>query len=162
MTDGIYCWPEGLAHYVRHHQVRLPEEFVRQVEASAGVTEDLPTPTFDELGMRDRDWPGEECADLLWKPASLDHGHAYVEVDADWWLHQNGLRDPAVALSVPGPIDSVELLDATWQDGPEWGDDPWIARAALGDGPSVYFRSWRSLADATNGWEFNQAFYARA
>lgn len=25
-TDGVYLWPEGLAHYVRDHAVRLPDE----------------------------------------------------------------------------------------------------------------------------------------
>jgi hypothetical protein len=28
LADGVYCWPEGLAHYVSEHEVRLPEEFV--------------------------------------------------------------------------------------------------------------------------------------
>lgn len=86
MTDGTYCWPEGLAHYVREHDVRLPEEFQLHVEAAAGATRGLPTPMFDEFGMRDRTWPGLEFADQLWRSASLDHGQAYVEVDADWWL----------------------------------------------------------------------------
>ena len=27
-NDGFWRWPEGLAHYVREHQVRLPDEFV--------------------------------------------------------------------------------------------------------------------------------------
>src|SRR5262245_11974542 len=27
LTDGHWVWPEGLAHYVRAHSVRLPEEF---------------------------------------------------------------------------------------------------------------------------------------
>lgn len=31
LTDGVYVWPEGLAHYVLDHQVRLPEEFVAHV-----------------------------------------------------------------------------------------------------------------------------------
>ena len=35
------------------------------------------------------------------------------------------------------------------------------AQAVLGAGPSVYFRSWRPLVEAANGWEFNQAFYIR-
>jgi len=30
-TDGTYVWPEGLAHYVTEHNVRLPEEFVAHV-----------------------------------------------------------------------------------------------------------------------------------
>lgn len=29
LTDGIWVWPEGLPHYIEHHQVYLPTEFVR-------------------------------------------------------------------------------------------------------------------------------------
>lgn len=28
LSDGTYLWPEGLAHYVEAHNVRLPNEFV--------------------------------------------------------------------------------------------------------------------------------------
>ena len=35
LSDGTYIWPEGLAHYVRDHSVRLPHEFVEHV-ASVG------------------------------------------------------------------------------------------------------------------------------
>jgi cytosine/adenosine deaminase-related metal-dependent hydrolase len=31
VTDGTYVWPEGLAHYVEEHSVRLPERFVKHV-----------------------------------------------------------------------------------------------------------------------------------
>jgi hypothetical protein len=27
-SDGVWLWSEGLAHYVQHHDVRLPEEFL--------------------------------------------------------------------------------------------------------------------------------------
>lgn len=30
-TDGTYVWPEGLAHYLREHDVRLPQGFVDHV-----------------------------------------------------------------------------------------------------------------------------------
>lgn len=30
-TDGVYAWPGGLSHYVRHHAVRPPGTFVRHV-----------------------------------------------------------------------------------------------------------------------------------
>lgn len=33
LTDGTYYWPEGLAHYVDAHNVRLPEEFLEHVRA---------------------------------------------------------------------------------------------------------------------------------
>jgi len=32
-TDGVYQWPEGLAHYVYDHDVRLPAEFVAHARA---------------------------------------------------------------------------------------------------------------------------------
>ena len=28
LTNGFYLWPEGLAHYLERHTVRLPDEFV--------------------------------------------------------------------------------------------------------------------------------------
>jgi len=30
LTDGVWVWPEGLAHYVEVHDVLLPSEFVNQ------------------------------------------------------------------------------------------------------------------------------------
>jgi len=30
-ADSLWCWPEGLAHYVEVHCVRLPQEFVDHV-----------------------------------------------------------------------------------------------------------------------------------
>lgn len=37
LTDGIWVWPEGLAHYVSHHGLPLPEEFLATVRR-AGTT----------------------------------------------------------------------------------------------------------------------------
>ena len=31
LTDGAFLWPEGLAHYVRDHNVRLPTAFVEHI-----------------------------------------------------------------------------------------------------------------------------------
>lgn len=31
LTDGVYVWPEGLAHYVKAHAVRLPDDFLAHV-----------------------------------------------------------------------------------------------------------------------------------
>ncbi|MFL6172915.1 MAG: hypothetical protein ACJ716_08480, partial [Marmoricola sp.] len=54
LTDGVYIWPEGLAHYVREHQVRLPRDFVAHVRARAELADDV---TVD---------------DSWWRHASLD------------------------------------------------------------------------------------------
>ena len=35
LSDGTYLWPEGLAHYVLKHSVRLPEEFLAHIHARA-------------------------------------------------------------------------------------------------------------------------------
>ncbi len=38
-TDGSYVWPEGLAHYIDEHQVRLPEPLVRHAQERLGMLE---------------------------------------------------------------------------------------------------------------------------
>ena len=35
LSDGLWLWPEGLAHYVLEHAVRLPEEFLQHVRREA-------------------------------------------------------------------------------------------------------------------------------
>lgn len=49
LTDGTYIWPEGLAHYVLDHSVRLPQTFVDHVLAQAALTEDV---TVDDSWWR--------------------------------------------------------------------------------------------------------------
>lgn len=34
LTDGVFCWPEGLWHYVSCHHVRLPAAFLEHMDAS--------------------------------------------------------------------------------------------------------------------------------
>ena len=36
LTDGVYIWPEGLAHYVLDHSVRLPQEFLDYIDEAQG------------------------------------------------------------------------------------------------------------------------------
>ena len=33
LCDDMWCWPEGLAHYVEVHEIRLPDEFVAHAAA---------------------------------------------------------------------------------------------------------------------------------
>lgn len=47
-TDGVYIWPEGLAHYVEEHAVRLPQEFVAHV-----IRE---TSKYDAMNQEDAWW----------------------------------------------------------------------------------------------------------
>ena len=51
-TDGRYVWPEGLAHYVKHHDVRLPDEVVNFMLSEEQLTYDLESTTFET----DHEW----------------------------------------------------------------------------------------------------------
>ena len=82
LSDGVFCWPEGLAHYVKDHQVRLPDEFASHVQGSLNLLSDAPRPTFDELGQRDRSWPGSQDSSWMWAPR--------VKTDDTWWIAQTG------------------------------------------------------------------------
>jgi hypothetical protein len=63
-TDGVFVWPEGLAHYVREHRVRLPEVIESQLLAQA-----RPDPAVAAGAVR----------------ASND------ERDANWWKELTGV-----------------------------------------------------------------------
>jgi hypothetical protein len=82
LTDGLYCWPEGLAHYVNEHEVRLPDEFTAHVHAHVHLLDDAPRPAFDHQGQRDRTWSDP--------PNPLeDYECDYCEVNEGWWLQQD-------------------------------------------------------------------------
>lgn len=49
LSDGVFLWPEGLAHYVEAHAVRLPERFMNRVRV---VTESLESAEVDEQWWR--------------------------------------------------------------------------------------------------------------
>jgi len=34
MSDGVYIWPEGLAHYINEHKTTLPTEFIEHILAN--------------------------------------------------------------------------------------------------------------------------------
>ena len=42
LSDGSYIWPQGLAHYVEEHDVRLPQRFVEHVIMMREALEDAP------------------------------------------------------------------------------------------------------------------------
>ena len=49
LTDGHFVWPEGLAHYVLEHQVRLPKPFVSH---ALEMIDNLESAERDELWWR--------------------------------------------------------------------------------------------------------------
>jgi hypothetical protein len=69
LTDGAFVWPEGLAHYVECHSVRLPERFVAHVLARRGEVGEVVLPKV-RAGLYDaapwRRWARQQraCIDL--------------------------------------------------------------------------------------------------
>ena len=51
LTDGVYVWPEGLSHYLREHQVRLPGVFADHVRRMIDVFDDV---VIDDAWWRSR------------------------------------------------------------------------------------------------------------
>lgn len=41
LTDGVWVWPEGLAHYVECHDILLPEEFFQHILSNNGKVPNL-------------------------------------------------------------------------------------------------------------------------
>jgi hypothetical protein len=58
MSDGLYLWPQGLAHYIRVHHVRLPEEFIEHMRDRhfEPPPEPLPPPTMEAVNDARRWW----------------------------------------------------------------------------------------------------------
>jgi hypothetical protein len=56
LTDGFAYWPQGLAHYVAAHGVRLPEELVQAMEARGFVPPQAPRPGATIDGRWWLDW----------------------------------------------------------------------------------------------------------
>jgi hypothetical protein len=54
LSDGVYVWPEGLAHYLTDHEVRLPEPFVAHVLSMDEAFEILP---YNESWWRSQTGP---------------------------------------------------------------------------------------------------------
>jgi hypothetical protein len=75
-TDGEWVWPEGLAHYVREHQLILPDEFIAQA-LSRG------TPVVAGGIERDPSWAAQQ-ARRPDKPAELDEPEE--SADYTFWL----------------------------------------------------------------------------
>lgn len=67
LTDGTFVWPEGLAHYVERHDVKLPDHFLQHVRERQGVIAPFraPKPRF---GLYDRSawerWGREQGASI--------------------------------------------------------------------------------------------------
>lgn len=57
LTDGEWIWPEGLAHYVEKHQIRLPDSFVASMQKNSWlVPKKINFSFWREIGVTCSDW----------------------------------------------------------------------------------------------------------
>ncbi|HXW79436.1 MAG TPA: hypothetical protein VEJ84_08040 [Acidimicrobiales bacterium] len=71
-TDGVFIWPEGLAHYVRDHAVRLPEVIENHLLGSGSIETDL---------VRRAIRASNEERDVTWWRQVTAEGRTGTEVD---------------------------------------------------------------------------------
>jgi len=72
-TDGVWLWPEGLAHYVARHEIRLPDEFIAHAR-SKGFTApavEIASDAVGDLGFWDawcaKNTSGDPDAQAVWR-----------------------------------------------------------------------------------------------
>jgi len=78
LTDGEWIWPEGLAHYVEHHDVILPDAFV------------------------------DHCRSRAWRPATCDIPSAYEIDDnfwREWAAEKTKANKPKMATPLSGLVE---------------------------------------------------------
>lgn len=96
LTDGQYCWPEGLADYIVDHDVRLPDEFVAHVRSARHTRTDSRPPIFDDTGQRDPYWPDASP----WGDETPWNEEWWTEVVRNY-VEQGGLMPSTMSLSQP-------------------------------------------------------------
>jgi hypothetical protein len=96
LTDGVWLFPEGLVHYVRHHAVRPAEAFLEHLRGRDFRHADLPTaepgrgPVMSLGSLTMQEPPGEDHEYLLFVQCCPDPGSSLDDRAID------------VALGVPG------------------------------------------------------------
>ena len=109
-TDGIYVWPEGLAHYVDEHAVRLPAEVVAHAMSRSDVLEDANVSEawwLDQPKVRGESVSSASSADPELPPSTNDRAEPTVH-------HYAGEESPDESYLVSGSVwlAMAELLIA--------------------------------------------------
>ncbi|KAG6950043.1 hypothetical protein JG688_00014358 [Phytophthora aleatoria] len=64
MTDGVYCWPEGYWHYVSHHHVKPPQEFLDHVLERYGTMVEMTRKARNEKKLQLWDDTEQKAAEM--------------------------------------------------------------------------------------------------
>jgi uncharacterized protein (DUF952 family) len=86
LYDGEWVWPEGLAHYVERHAVRLPEDFVESMRSCSWTVPDVPEEP--EMGLEEPEMDDEE-SEMDDEESEMDDEEPEVvcyAVDYSFWI----------------------------------------------------------------------------
>ncbi|WP_419702732.1 hypothetical protein [Promicromonospora sp. NFX87] len=111
-TDGTYLWPEGLAHYVAEHDVRLPAEFVRH---ALGTAQDLEHRNVDITWWTSLKGPGPARRSVVVKAVGEGRPVPVIVETPDGLLRGAWMA----ALPAVGDVVDVELEvpdDVSWDE----------------------------------------------
>jgi hypothetical protein len=100
LTDGAWAWPEGLAHYVEIHGLRMPEDFVATARAAA------PLPDWVNA-LTPEAWVQSGPESMV--PVSSDADRSWV-VDDGAWLDWAAANTPARPAGDAASIEEVREL----------------------------------------------------
>lgn len=110
LTDDVWSWPEGLGHYVEHHDTMLPEEFLAHVargqRRSRRELEILAALDHGGVNLESYErWLAWAADDV---PAK-DEGAAELPVDGGWTVTSFETRGPYTHEEVRAMIRSGDI-----------------------------------------------------
>lgn len=99
LTDGVWIWPEGLAHYVASHELSLPDKFVEHARANGFRS---PNPIFEDDAESDfafwlawcaANTNGDPEAQQMWRRSQQEIDSAEQEIIAKLIEKHGGLSE---------------------------------------------------------------------
>jgi hypothetical protein len=123
-TDGFWRWPEGLAHYVTAHGVRLPDELVQHMAKHSftaprvdvrELRDQVPTGKISKTALISKSRVAEELGEMLGEPkkdkprendknAALDDETAAIPVVQAWQALVQGVPTKPQRIVFDRPI----------------------------------------------------------
>jgi hypothetical protein len=161
LTDGVWLFPEGLVHYVRHHAVRPPEAFLKHLRSRDFRHADLPTAepgrgpvmTLDSLTLQEP--PVEDHEYLLFVQCCPDPGSSLDDRVIDGAL---GVLDDRTRASHRWHAELGSVFSSLDAHEPERHVREYVI---LSDDPGVAFELLRPLLESARLLEVSRAAYRR-
>jgi hypothetical protein len=161
LTDGVWLFPEGLVHYVRHHAVRPPEAFLAHLRSRAFRHADLPTaepgrgPVMDLGSLTIQEPPAEDHEYFLFVQCCPDSGRSLHDRVIDRAL---GVTDDRTRASHRWHTEMSTDFPPLDSHKPRGRVREYVI---LSDDPRVAFDLFRPLLESAGLLDISRAAYRR-